>query len=78
MTSSTPADWAGRVAVIEVSSLLTVTFVAATPPTYTSVCPAPWKPVPVMVTVVGPNVGPMSGVTADTVGYSTAASDGSR
>ena len=64
-------------AVSEVSSALTVTFVAATPPTYTSVCPGQ-KPVPVTVTVLGENVDPMSGVTADTVGYSTAASDGLR
>jgi hypothetical protein len=55
------------VAVSEVSFGLTVTFVAAIPPTYTSVCPGQ-KLDPVMVTVVDPYVDQMAGVTADTVG----------
>ena len=47
VTSTTPAAWAGAVAVIEVP-LTTVIWVAAVPPKLTVV--APVKPVPVRVT----------------------------
>jgi hypothetical protein len=53
------------VAVIEVAEL-TVTEVAAVPPNLTE--EAPRNPVPVMVTLVPPAVGPAFGLTAVTVG----------
>ena len=53
-----PAAWAGETAVIWVSET-TVKLVAATAPKSTLV--APVKPVPVMVTVVPPAVGPEVG-----------------
>ena len=47
-------------------ALLTVKPVAAVPPKLTAV--APVKPVPVIVTDVAPAVGPLVGLTLDTVG----------
>ena len=57
-----PAAWAGETAVIWVSET-TVKLVAATVPKSTLV--APVKPVPVMVTVVPPVVGPEVGESGD-------------
>ena len=56
----------GVVAVILVPPLLTVTDVAATPPTITAV--APVKAVPVIVIMVPPASGPLAGDTLVTVG----------
>ena len=53
---------------IEVS-LVTVTPVAQVPPTLTEV--APVNPVPVMVTLVPPSVGPLLGLIEVTVGNHT-------
>ena len=63
--TSTVPDPAGEVAVIDVAEL-TVTPVAALPPKET-VSPAA-KFVPVTVTVVPPDAGPLAGETALTVG----------
>ena len=60
-----PADSAGEVAVIDVAEF-TVTAVAATEPNITVASVA--KPVPVMVTVVAPVVGPEVGEMAVTLG----------
>jgi hypothetical protein len=64
-TLTTPAEWAGAVAVIDVP-LTTVTPVAAVPPKLT-VAPAR-KPVPVMVTAVPPLAVPVLGAIEVTVG----------
>ena len=64
-TLAEPAVPAGAVAVIEVEDA-TVKLVAATPWKDTAV--APVKPVPVIVTLVPPAVGPELGETAVTVG----------
>jgi hypothetical protein len=66
VTSTVPADPAGDVAVIEVEEM-TVTPVAAVPPKLTVVAPM-MKPVPVIVTVVLPDVGPEVGEIDVTVG----------
>ena len=59
------AAWAGETALISVDET-TVKLVAATVPKRTWV--APLNPVPVMVTVVPPVVGPTFGETATMVG----------
>src|ERR1700730_708374 len=64
-TLTTPAAWAGVVAVMEVL-FTTITLLAAVRPTVT-VAPDR-KPVPVMVTVVPPLTGPELGEIAVTVG----------
>ena len=64
-TLAVPAVPAGAVAVIVVL-LTTVVFVAATPPIVTPV--APVKLVPVMVTLVPPAVGPLTGEMEVTLG----------
>ena len=68
MISTTPAAWAGVVAVMVVA-LTTTTAVAATPPKVTLL--APVKLVPLIVTDWPPMVGPMSGETLATVGGAT-------
>jgi hypothetical protein len=65
--STVPAP-AGEVAVIWVA-LVTVKELAAVPPNLTAV--APEKLVPVMVTLVPPDGGPVLGVTLVTVGADT-------
>lgn len=64
-TLADPAVPAGVVAVIEVA-LSTVIAVAAVPPMVTPV--APVKFVPVMVTLVPPDVGPLDGLIEAMVG----------
>jgi hypothetical protein len=68
ITSTSPAAWAGVIAVIDVP-LTTVTPVAAAPPKVTEV--APIKSVPVIVTAVLPAIGPVGGATLVTVGRAT-------
>src|SRR5579863_756567 len=68
VTSTVPADSAGDVAVICVPEL-TVKVVAAVPPKFTAL--APDRLVPVMMTVVPPAVGPLVGLSEDTVGAAT-------
>jgi hypothetical protein len=68
VTSTVPADPAGLVAAIDVA-LFTVKLVAGTVPKFTPV--AAVKPVPVMVTLVPPVVGPEAGLTPVTVGAAT-------
>ena len=64
-TVAVPAPPAGVVPTRRVAET-NVTPVAAAPP---NVAPAPaWKPVPVIVTVVPPAVGPIAGLTDVTVG----------
>lgn len=70
MTSTAPAAWAGVVALMVVG-LVRLIAVAAMPPTVTVADDA--KPVPVIATVVPPEVGPVGGVTAVTVGAGGAA-----
>jgi hypothetical protein len=65
ITLTTPAEWKGVVAVIDVS-LTTVTLVAAVPPRVTPV--APVKPDPVIVTLVPPAIGPVDGAMMVNVG----------
>ena len=65
VTSTVPADSAGAVAVI-LLELLTVYAPAAVPPKLTAV--APVNPVPVIVTLVPPAVGPDAGLTLVTEG----------
>ena len=65
MTSTVPAAPAGDLAVIDVAEF-TVTKVAFAAPNFTAV--APVRFVPVMVTVVPPNVGPAVGEMEVTVG----------
>ena len=62
------ATWAGETAVISVAET-TVKLPARTVPKMTLV--APEKPVPVIVTVVPPDVGPELGDTAATAGAAT-------
>jgi hypothetical protein len=69
-TSYSPAAWAGEVAVIWVDAT-TVKLVAATVPKSTLV--APVNPVPVMVTLVPPDVGPEVGEREVTVGVTAGA-----
>ncbi len=64
-TSTVPAAWAGETAVIWVP-LFTVKLVAAPPPKATSV--APFRLVPVMITLLPPAVLPLAGVREVTVG----------
>ena len=59
---------AGEVAVIDVAEL-TVKLVALVVPNLTAVAPVNW--VPVMVTVVPPEAGPVLGETDDTAGAAT-------
>src|SRR5262249_20192628 len=66
--STVPALAAGEVAVIEVSSF-TVKVVAPTLPKFTA--DAPTKPLPVIVTLVPPAIGPEVGSTFATVGGAT-------
>ena len=68
VTSTTPAGFSGAVAVIFVA-LVTVTLVAALLPNITAV--APVKPLPVMVTLVPPAVGPDDGEIPATAGTAT-------
>jgi hypothetical protein len=68
ITSTSPAAWAGVIAVIDVP-LTTETPVAAVPPMVTEV--APIKSVPVIVTAVPPAIGPFGGATLVTVGSAT-------
>lgn len=68
VTSTDPADSAGEVAVTWVAEF-TVKLVAAVVPNFTAL--APVKLVPVMVTLVPPDVGPEEGLTAVTVGAAT-------
>ena len=70
VTSTVPVP-AGEVAMI-VEELTTVNAVAATTPNFTLVVPV--KLVPVMVTVVPPDVGPTVGLSAVTVGTTSARS----
>jgi hypothetical protein len=63
--STVPAGSGGLVAVIELSEL-TVKMVAPTVPNFRAV--APMKPVPVMATVVPPDVAPEAGETLATTG----------
>ena len=63
---STVPEPAGLVAVIEVA-LFTVYGVAGVPPNFTAVTPV--KPVPVIVTLVPPPIGPTAGEMAVTVGF---------
>ena len=65
ITETTPAAWAGVMQVIEVALAMT-TLAAAEPPNATDVVPV--KPVPVMVTLVFPVIGPLFGDTLETVG----------
>ena len=65
VTTTVPADPAGEAAVIEVLDT-TVKLVAATPPKCTAV--APVKLVPVIVTVVPPDSGPVMGERPPRVG----------
>ena len=65
VTLTLPKEPAGEAAVICVA-FTTVTFVAAVPSKLTAV--APVKPVPVIVTVVPPVVGPLDGLRLVTVG----------
>lgn len=67
-TLAEPTVPAGVVAVMLVA-LTTVTAVAAVPPMVTPV--APVKLVPVMLTLVPPEVGPVEGLTELTVGAAT-------
>ena len=67
VTSTVPAP-AGEVAVMEVA-LFTVKLVAAVAPNFTAV--AAVKPVPVMLTIVPPAVGPLVGAMPVTVGAPT-------
>ena len=67
-TLALPAVPAGVTAVIDVEDT-TVTEVAAAPPIVTAV--APVKPVPEMVTLVPPAIGPVLGEIALTVGAAT-------
>src|SRR5450755_4327354 len=64
-TLCAPATWAGLTAVICVA-VLTTKLAAAVPPKLTAV--APVKPVPVIVTVVPPDVVPVVGLRLVTVG----------
>jgi hypothetical protein len=64
--SPVPAEPAGLVAVIEVA-LFTVYEVAALLLNITAITPV--KPVPVIVTLVPPPIGPTAGVIAVTVGF---------
>jgi len=64
-TLKAPAACAGVVAVIWVA-LLTVKLEAAVPPKVTAV--APIKPVPVIITVVPPAIGPAAGAMLPKVG----------
>jgi len=64
-TSTTPAAWAGVVAVIFVA-LLTTKAVALVPPKVTIL--APVRLVPVIVTLVAPVVGPEEGAALTNVG----------
>ena len=66
--STVPAEPAGAVAVIEVA-LLTAKLVALVAPNLTAL--APVRFVPVIVTVVPPEVGPAVGLTPVTVGDAT-------
>lgn len=68
VTSTTPVECTGEVAVIEVA-LTTVKPAAAVPPNITAV--APVKLVPAMVTAVPPAPGPEFGLTEVTVGATT-------
>jgi hypothetical protein len=68
VTSTVPAASAGVTAVIVVA-LTTVKLAADTLPNLTAL--APVKPVPVIVTLVPPAVGPLVGDTAVTVGAAT-------
>ena len=68
VTFSVPADPLGAVAVICVA-LLTVNPLAAVVPKFTAV--APVKPVPVSITVVPPDVGPLVGAIEVTDGAAT-------
>ena len=74
VTSTLPAEPAGTVAVSCVSES-TVKLGAGTEPKSTVVTPGKpkmfWKPVPVMVTVFPPVVGPAAGETPVTVGSAT-------
>jgi hypothetical protein len=74
VTSTVPAEPAGTVAVSCVSES-TVKLEAGTEPKSTVVTPGEpkmfWKPVPVMVTVFPPAVGPTAGETPVTVGSAT-------
>ena len=63
VTSTVPAAAAGETAVIDVA-LVTVKLGAATDPNLTAV--AAVKPVPVIVTLVAPEAGPLAGATAVT------------
>src|SRR3712207_1804400 len=65
-TSTVPAACADVVAVIDVPAGLTVTLGAAPPPNVT-VAPGP-KPLPLMLTDVPPEVGPVAGETPVTRG----------
>ena len=65
VTSTVPVLPAGAVAVI-CEPLTTVTLVAAVDPKSTAVVPV--NPVPVIVTLVPPPVGPAAGATCATVG----------
>src|SRR5678816_2751913 len=65
VTSTVPAACAGDTAVICVA-LSTVKLAAFVAPNFTDV--APVKPLPVIVTDVPPPVGPLVGLTLDTVG----------
>jgi hypothetical protein len=65
VTCTVPADAAGAVAVICVAES-TVKLLAAPVPKLTAV--APFRFVPVIVTTEPPAVGPLFGLTADTVG----------
>ena len=64
--STVPGGWAGEVAVIDVVEL-TVTLAAACPAPKATVAPA-MNPVPVIVTVVPPEIGPALGLMAVMVG----------
>src|SRR5688572_15859003 len=61
-----PVTCAGATAV-RVVALWRTTLVAATPPTVTARAPPATKPLPVMVSGVPPAVGPVCGVTPETV-----------
>jgi hypothetical protein len=69
VTSTTPGEPAGAVAVIWVS-LLTV-YVAAAEPKFTAV--APVNPLPEIVTELPPSAGPAAGFTPVTTGWAAAA-----